>query len=199
MPVYKRKGSSNSPFSYKPIFLLDLVGKLYESMVGGRLNQTVAARLAEIQHELRKVNSIEQAILSVRTIIKKSLDRRHPMDFDSIPDEVLLNLIQHSRASKNVQRLIRQLHEVLKGTMRGTTQHFTCKRGFRQSSIEGPILFNLFPQEVPEEVFSQCDNNGGPPTTYNNKEQWTLQHLEYAGDLVVTTDPPEIAQELLTR
>ena len=38
-----------------------------------------------------------------------------------------------------------------------------------------------------------------PLTTPHNKEQWTLQHLEYAGNLVLAADPPEIAQDLVTR
>ena len=75
MPIYKRKGSRSVHSSYRPIFLLDVIGKLYASMVVGRLNKTVAARLAEAQHGFRKGYSTEQAILAVRTIIKKSLDR----------------------------------------------------------------------------------------------------------------------------
>ena len=63
MPIYKRKGSRSVPSSYRPIFLLDVIGKLYASMVVGRLNKTVAARLAETQHGFRKGYSTEQAIL----------------------------------------------------------------------------------------------------------------------------------------
>ena len=196
------------PSSYRPIFLLDVIGKLYASMVVGRLNKTVAAKMAETQHGFRKGYSTEQAILAVRTIIRKSLDRRHPVDlvfvditkaFDSVPHEALLNLIKHLGASNNVLRSIQQLHEEPKGTIQGTTQYFTCKRGVRQGSIEGPILFNLFLQKILEEVFPQCDNNGVPLTALDNKEQWTLQHLEYADDLVLAADSPEIAQDLVTR
>ena len=65
MPIYKRKGSRSVPSSYRPIFLLGVIGKLYASMVVGRLNKTVAARLAETQHGFRKGYSTEQAILAV--------------------------------------------------------------------------------------------------------------------------------------
>ena len=101
-PSMGRKGSRSVPSSYRPIYLLDVIGKLYASMVVGRLNKTVAARLAETQHGFRKGYSTEQAILVVRTIIRKSLDRRLPVDlvfvditkaFDSVPHEALLNLI----------------------------------------------------------------------------------------------------------
>ena len=87
---------------------------------------------------------------------------------------------------------MQQLHEEPKGTIQGTTQHFTCKRGVRQGSIEGPILFNPFLQKVLEEVFPHGDNNGLPLTTLDNKEQWTLQHLEYADDLVLLADSPRL-------
>ena len=74
-----------------------------------------------------------------------------------------------------------------------------CKLGVRKGSIEGPILFNLFLQKVPDEDFPHSDNNEVPLTTSHNKEEWTLQHLEYVVDLVVAMDCPEIAQEPLTR
>ena len=119
--------------------------------------------------------------------------------FDSVPHEALLNLIKHLGASNNVLRSIQQLHEEPKGTIQGTAQHFTCKRGVRQGSREGPSLFNLFLQEILKEVFPHGDNNGVPLTTLDNKEQWTLQHLEYADDLVLAADSPEIAQDLVTR
>ena len=77
MPICKRKGSRSVPSSYRPIFLLDVIGMLYASMVVGRLNKTVAARLAETQHGFRKGYSAEQEILAVRTTIRKSLDQRY--------------------------------------------------------------------------------------------------------------------------
>ena len=54
-------------------------------------------------------------------------------------------------------------------------------------------MFNLFLQKILEEVFPHGDNNCVPLTTPDNKEQWTLQHLEYADDLVLAADSPEIA------
>ena len=60
-------------------------------------------------------------------------------------------------------------------------------------------MFNLFLQKILEEVFPHGDNNGVPLTALDNKEQWTLQHLEYADDLVLAVDSPEIAQDLVTR
>ena len=36
-------------------------------------------------------------------------------------------------------------------------------------------------------------------TTPHNKDQWTLQHSEYADDLVLAADSPEITQDLVTR
>ena len=146
----------------------------------GRLNKTVPTRLAETQYEFRKGYSTEQAVLAFQTLIRKSLDRRHPVDhviiviakaFNSVPHEALFELIQQLGASKNVQKSIQQLHEEPKGTIQGTTQHFTCKRGVHQGSIQGPILFNLFLQKVLEEVIPHCDNNGVPLTALHNKEQ----------------------------
>ena len=80
MVIYERKGLCSVASSYRPIFFLDVMGKLQSSMVVGRLNKIVAAGLAETQHGSRKGRSTEQAILAVRIIIRKSLDQRHPVD-----------------------------------------------------------------------------------------------------------------------
>ena len=119
--------------------------------------------------------------------------------FGSVPHKTLLNLIQQLGTSKNVLRSIRQIQEELKGTIQFTTQLFTSKQGVRQGSIEGPILFNVLLQKVLKEVFPHGDNNGVPLTTLHSKEQWTLQHLEHANDLVLAADSPKTAQDLLTR
>ena len=93
---------------------------------------------------------------------------------------------------------MQQLHDKPKGAIQGTTKHFTCKRGVRQGSIEGPILFNLFLQKILEEVFQHGNTNGVPFITAEQM-QWTLQHLEYANDLCLIADSPEAVQEVLTR
>ena len=98
-----------------------------------------------------------------------------------------------------VLRSIQQLHDEPKGTIQGTAQNFACKRGVRQGLIEGPILFILFLQKVIEEVFPHGNNNGVFLTTPHNKEQWALQHLEFADDLVLTADSPKIEQDLVIR
>ena len=91
------------PSNYRPTFLLDVIGKLYASMVVGKLNKTITARLTEIQHGFRKGYSTEQEILAFQTVINQSLHRRHLVDlvfvditrtFDSVPHEALLKLIQ---------------------------------------------------------------------------------------------------------
>ena len=205
VPIYKGKGSRSEPSSYRPIFLLDVIGKLYASMVVARLNKTV--ELPETQYGFRKGYSTEQAILAIRTVIRKSLDQRRPVDlvfvditkaFDSVPHQALFNLLQHVGASTNIQHTMQQLHDKPKGTIQGTTKHFTCKRGVRQGSIEGPILFNLFLQKILEEVFQHGNTNGVPFITAEQM-QWTLQHLEYADDLCLIADSPEAAQEVLMR
>ena len=93
---------------------------------------------------------------------------------------------------------MRQLHEEHKETIQSTTLHFMCKCRVRQGSIIAPILFSLFLQEMLGEVFPNGDNNGLPHAALPNKEHWTLRHTEYADDLVLVTDSPETAQELLT-
>ena len=117
---------------------------------------TVADTLPEPQYCFQKGYSTEQAVLAVQTMIRKSLNLRRPVDlvfvdiimaFDNVPHEALYDLLKRIRASESIQRSIPQLHEEPKGTIQGTTQHFTCKRGARQGSIEGLILFNLFQQK----------------------------------------------------
>ena len=67
-------------------------------MIVGRLSKKVVTKLTEIQYGFRKCNSTKQAILAIRTLIRKPLDWRHPIDlvfvditmaFDSVPQRKL--------------------------------------------------------------------------------------------------------------
>ena len=70
MPIYKRKESSSMPSSYRPIFLLNVIGKFYASMVVARLNKKFAAKLAETQQEFWKDFPTERVILAIPTVTK---------------------------------------------------------------------------------------------------------------------------------
>ena len=72
-----------------------------------------------------KAATTEQAILEVRILIRKSLDRRRPVDlvfvditksFDSVPHEALFELIQQLGVLKNGVISKRELHEEPKRT-----------------------------------------------------------------------------------
>ena len=58
--------------------------------------------------------------------------------------------------------------------------------------------FNLFLQVILKEVFQHGQTNGVSFITAKQM-QWTLHHLKYANDICLIADPPEAAQELLTR
>ena len=203
VPIYKGRGSRSEPGSYRPIFLLDVIGKLYSSMVVGRLSRAVDGILPETQYGFRTGFSTEQAVLAVRTLVRKSLDQGCPVDlvfvditkaFDTVPHKALFDLLQRLGTSANIQRSMRQLHSEPRGTIQGSCKSFACKRGVREGSIEGPLLFNLFLQGVLDEVSRHVEGIGVPLIALPYKERWTLRHLEYADDLVLVASSPETAQ-----
>ena len=130
--IYRRNGSRSEPSSYRPFFI-DIIGKLFVSMVVGRPKRTVTT------------NYLKTLCIPVR----ESLARRHPDDlvfvdinkaFKCVQHWAIFKLIQQVGASENNQSSIKQ-HDEPRETIQGSTIHFTYKRGV-QLFFEGFLSVN---------------------------------------------------------
>ena len=70
--IYKRKGATDNHSNCRGIILLDTIGRLYASIIYGRLKTRAYCDLPQTQFGFREGYSTEQTILTVRTLIQIS-------------------------------------------------------------------------------------------------------------------------------
>jgi len=174
--IDKGKGEPNSPSSYRPLCMLDTVGKLFEKLIKGRLTSAVIAAgdLSEKQHGFRKgrstigaVEEVVKAVLATRAIchgarplvLLVTLDVRNA--FNSARWKDMLHALEVTfQVPEYLMRLIRDYLTDRYVTYE-TAEGKRCKRitaGAFQGSILGPDLWNiaydsLLREEMPEGTF----------------------------------------------
>ncbi|MES9974259.1 MAG: reverse transcriptase family protein, partial [Candidatus Thiodiazotropha sp.] len=204
--IYKRKGCREDPNNYRSIFLLDVIGKIYASMVCSRLLTYSDRCMSSSQMGFRKDLSTDQAILAVRYLIQNARDQRAPLilvfvdltkAFDSIPREEVRRCLINLHCSTNVMNNILQLMDHPTGYLRGSEDSFTMYRGVRQGSKEGPLVFNIVFNAILNDAFHSTTS--GLPMLENqaNNQSWQLNHLEYADDLCITSTSTQKAEKVL--
>lgn len=203
--LYKNKGSKKDPNNYRSIFLLDTIGKIYASMVCERIRSKCEDTLSEAQFGFRQNRSAEQAILCLRHLIQKAKDKGTNLivvfvdlkkAFDTVPHNAIFNILNNIQSSGNVIHSIRQLMDMPRGKLRGEKAEFVMKRGVRQGSKEGPILFNLVFDDILKRTI---DNINGGIELYHAEKKWYIKHMEYADDLCLTASSIEEATEMLQK
>lgn len=153
--VLIRKGDKplDTPSSYRPLCLLDCLGKLLEKILDNRLRKFLDSSdgLHERQFGFRKGRSTIDALEVLRTTVTSdklkvgilTLDIKNA--FNSAPWSVILEEIREKEVPEYLQRMIHSYlkNRILRFDSGGIEEEMVVTCGVPQGSVLGPTLWNI--------------------------------------------------------
>lgn len=168
IPLYKKKGSKIESASYRAIFTLPFIVKLFEEIIYNRLYFYTKDLLDENQHGFRKSRSCETAIATFTQDIYEFLDKPRgkaiavfidfSKAFDSVSHEKLIQKLIRNFASKIPPFLIRLMinyfkqrsFRIINGDF--ISDYYSIKSGVPPGSKLGPLTYSLYINNIGEAI-----------------------------------------------
>ena len=173
IPIHK-KGSKNNPDNYRGIALLEILSKIYISILNKRLTFYVNAydKLSEAQAGFRAGYSTIDNAFILQAIISRYLGQKgrkfyvafidFRKAFDSVHRNILFETLYNNGIKGKLLTAIKSIYKSVKACVRHSnicSDDFFCPVGLRQGCNLSPCLFALFINELAD-VFSHGNCNG---------------------------------------
>lgn len=154
--IQKAGRPPEDPKSYRPLCLLDTVGKLFEKILVKRLNHYLeeTGSLAETQYGFRKRRSTLHAIERLQTTVREANDAGKVVGmltldvsnaFNSAPWQCIMGALKRMKVPAYLVHIIRSYltNRSITYTIGGKDRTFPVERGVPQGSVLGPCLWNV--------------------------------------------------------
>ena len=166
VPAFKNCGDRSDPSKYRPISLLPIVSKIFETLINKKLTDHLESLglLTDKQYGFRKNRSTADLLTVITERIYRALDRcgeakSIALDISKAFDRVwhagLLSKIRSFGISGKIYAIVksflseRQINVVLEGQHSKT---YSITSGVPQGSILGPTMFLMFINDLPDNL-----------------------------------------------
>ena len=151
-----KKGDNTCKTNYRPISILPSISKIFERLMFQQITSYVSNLLSPYLCGFRKGYNAQHALLRLKNNLNKSLDKKENiglvmMDlskaFDCIPHDLLLAKLYAYGFDKSSLRLIHSYLKERHQRVKINSEYSSWKEildGVPQGSVLGPLLFNLF-------------------------------------------------------
>ena len=199
IPVFKNKGSNTDKSNYRPISLLPVVSKIFERLLANQLLAYLEKDFSKLLCGFRKSHSTQHALLNMLRDWQNCIANSGKVGallidlskaFDCLPHDLLLaKLAAYGISNKSIKLLRHYLsnrkQRVRIGSHLSSWLEFIL--GVPQGSILGPLLFNLFINDLlftMEKISNFADDN----TLYACETNLDMVINQLGHDLNVITD-----------
>ena len=199
VPVFKNSGERSDPRNYRPISLLSIISKVFESLINSALTRHLESLhlFSDHQYGFRSGRSSADALTVLSERVYRSLNacgetRAIALDISKAFDEVwhrgLLHKLKSYGISGTLLDLIRSFltGRSIKVVLDGHSSIFyPINSGVPQGSVIGPTLFLIFINDLPDCILSKLAIYADDTTLYSSldKTKDLFDKVEMAAEL----------------
>ena len=205
-PVFKNAGEKSNPAQYRPISLLSVISKLFESVINKRILDHLNRNnlLSDVQYGFRSARSTADVLTVITHRISEAMamgnhSRVIALDiskaFDKVWHKGLLLKLSSYGISGKVLAVIKSFlsGRSLRVVVNGQSSHaHSINAGVPQGSILGPTLFLLFINDLPKHIINSLVDIYADDTTLYRCTSTDVDDVKAASDL--SSDLEQIVQ-----